>query len=451
MSYSYDANIREIEKYNLEKRKEELREIHRQEREMKAKQIGGITDSELIYYNITMKNNNTGYNKNGTADGNDTAIIVDFNEARSQPYINCASDYYMSVIRFNIDTPEIPILIVQPYQKWTQINKLVYQIAIQTGGTDYKVGGVIWKRNIDWVPEDSSAVAPVGSVPVNYTDYPYYYCYTPEYFINLVNKTIALLFTDAGLTQKPPFISIVDGYLYWSIDHATVAIARGLYLNTSLYNLFSQFQAIRLPEPFIPASNVDTYGLNYFLVFSDDNSGYYDYKVYTNLTTTPITSPYTASSGTSQCSPFATWNPVDSIIFTTSLLPVVPELVAAPAIYGQPYSDPYVSVQKPEIIVDPITFNTTLVYPQSHPNNSDVLSVLTDYAADIKGYNNPYAAAIYYEPISEFKLTDLYDEKPINQLQISVYWKDKFGLKHPMKLCSGGTASIKIMFRKKEV
>jgi hypothetical protein len=38
----------------------------------------------------------------------------------------------------------------------------------------------------------------------------------------------------------------------------------------------------------------------------------------------------------------------------------------------------------------------------------------------------------------------------LNRVDIIVYWKDKFGNIHPFELSPGNSASVKLMFRRKD-
>ena len=184
---------------------------------MKAKQVGGITDSDMIYYNILIKNNNTGFDSSGNPNAQNGAINVVFNEARSQPYLSCAAEYYMSVVRFSIDTPSLPVFIAEPYQLYTDPNLLIYSVSIvntrvppsPTPPVGFKQVTTI-TTNIVWTPEDLSAPVP-PTAPTNYTNYPYYYCYSFAYFINLVNNALASAYRSAvdavpgSVYIAPPF------------------------------------------------------------------------------------------------------------------------------------------------------------------------------------------------------------------------------------------------------
>ena len=52
-------------------------------------------------------------------------------------------------------------------------------------------------------------------------------------------------------------------------------------------------------------------------------------------------------------------------------------------------------------------------------------------------------------PTSEFRLIDLLGNGNLQQLTIAVYWRDKYGVLHPMTLSAGCSADILVLLRKK--
>ena len=70
---------------------------------------------------------------------------------------------------------------------------------------------------------------------------------------------------------------------------------------------------------------------------------------------------------------------------------------------------------------------------------------ITDFAssnADYRGYIN-------YTPSGEYRLIDLQGNDPIKNITFQTYFKDRLGVSRPLVLLSGGSCSIKMMFRKK--
>jgi hypothetical protein len=423
----------------MDRRRELIRE--------KAKHIGGNTDADTLYYNILVTNNNTGYDASGNTIVTKQDIPLVFNEARVQPYINCASEYFMSVMRFSLDSQNLPLFIAEPIAGLPS-NAVgiytIYAVTIISAGVEYK-------SNVWWTPQNKITQAPVTAD--NYTSNPWWYCYSYEYFINLINNAFAQCVLDGApgpapfLTYQNGIISIVGSKALYKTDIDGMSVASEVYMNTSLYNLFCSLPAIKKVEPVTNVAN--GFNENYQLLFVENPSGLTTIQVATDLTNPAVT--YTAIKSSCDFSPLATWNPIQSIVFTTSLLPVVPELNAKPAIYGSSnniYTTTLVpngQQKNPDGSVTSLYTNSTYLNNQ----NAEVRTILFEFVAPATLNGIEYRPVINYAPVAEYRLVDLYDDKPINQLEISGFWKDRYGNLIPYLLPAGATASIKIMFRKK--
>jgi hypothetical protein len=143
----------------------------------------------------------------------------------------------------------------------------------------------------------------------------------------------------------------------------------------------------------------------------------------TNFSSVPPSGNRRVVSSITEYPPFPMWNPVDTIVFTTSHLHIVPELIAANA-------------------------TTTSQNTNSQKSNAESYYILADYAAPLYT-GKEYKPNITYQPSAEYKLSDVYGNNPVYQLKMNVYWKDKYGSLHRFLLESGGTASLKLLFRKK--
>jgi len=386
------------------------------------KNVAGVQKASDLYYNILIKNNNTGYDKDGNPIPIETSTALVFDEMRSQPYLSKPSDYFMSIVSFQMDSQSLPIFIAEPVAGAVDVNETLYFYTIFDENNN-----MLLHKRIVWVPQDLSVPKPPSPVPADYTRYPYYFCYDYEYFTNLINTQLVTDFQDAGITQKPPFlvykdknISLIgDASVYTTDTKGTVINSGGLkiFFNTEFYYLFSSLPAIKYSEPLNSVLNA-----NYQLLFVQNPSGLNTIEVNTDLLTSPPSSPYTAIESKCEYPPFSFWNPIDSIIFTTTHLYVVPELISANSPYG--------------------------LSGGLQVSNANQFYILMDYVTPLfRG--NDYQPNIIYEPQAEYRLSDLYGNTEISQLQISVFWKDKWGVLHTFTLESGGTASLKILFRKK--
>jgi len=374
--------------------------------------VGGLApDANELYYNILIKNNAVVPPNLNTSSL--PGIPVSFQETRSNPYIQNPSDYYMSVISFECDTQSTPTFVCDAVVGSNNINDTIYFVSMEDSL------GNVQTINVTWQPENNTIAQPPIPVPNNYSSYPYYYAYSYSWFINLVNNTLSTAYSAIGGTTYAPFIQLKDGIVSIIASEAEFgsnSTVYYLYFNTALYELFSSFTYNYI----VDTGNL---GINYQVIFSPTPSGSNVIQVPSVLSTVPPSSPYQAIENVADYSPLPYWNPVDSIVFTTQQLYVVPELIAKPTLYGNNTSQ-YLGV------------------------NANISYILADYAGPLIS-GTEYKPRISYVPIAEFRLVDLYSIEPIRALQIDVFWKDTFGVLHPLLLLTGGSAYIKIMFRKK--
>jgi len=120
------------------------------------------------------------------------------------------------------------------------------------------------------------------------------------------------------------------------------------------------------------------------------------------------------------------FSPITSIVFSTLTLPVLPSNVARPVVINGDGS----------LTVSGI--------------NNNISAMLTDFRSD----GSPYAfnGVLSYLPQSEYRMIDLNNSSSerLNNIDISIYWKDSYGNLHPMYLNAGCHCDIKLLFRKKK-
>jgi hypothetical protein len=124
------------------------------------------------------------------------------------------------------------------------------------------------------------------------------------------------------------------------------------------------------------------------------------------------------------------WSPVQSIVFSTSLLPVQNSLLSKPVIFN--------------------FWNGLVSKPVGGNSNNNVTApVLTDF--ELQGATGTSSQVrITYTPTAEYRMLDLRGTTPVNAVEVSVFWKDKFSNLHRFQLAAGCVASIKILFRRKD-
>jgi len=349
-----------------------------------------------------------------------------YNQTRNSPVISNPEDYYLSIIRFTLDTPTLPIFLPEIQPNQSNVNLTIYSVSLSW--TDLISGTTFSQLEyIIYAPQDLSATVPqppsqtTTGLQDNSTGY--YYIYTFQYWIYLINQTfqncfdnLAIQVAAAGLvlpTNNAPIMTFdtttliailncdVLGYNYNSTDFIKI------YMNPALFQLFSSF-------PFIIESFNQTNNNLNVLIQTNTFGGANEIQF------PPITPTYTAIQVIQEYSTTALWSPITSIVFCSNTLPIVPTNISAPAVY-----------------VDGTLFN--------NGNNSMVEQIITDFVSD----NGFYKPNIVYNPTAQYRLISLTGNRPIYNVDISVFWKDRIGALVPLKLGSGTTATIKILFTKK--
>jgi len=433
-------------------------------------EIGGAIDADHTYLNISINNDNVDTQR---------SVPLVFNETRSVPIVVNPSEHFMSVIRFSLDTVSLPVLFVQPRigAPNRASENTVYSITVTTSTGATRTQYVTW-----------TGVGGTGPITSSDLSNPLFNCYSYEKFLVAVNSTLNALVNQLGITLEPAlfydaktnlitltaplahFRTDIDGNNIPFYDQTpyppsptppqpplpppvpTPRVSASIFFNEPLYNLFSSLASV-----FVGGS------LGYKMVF-------YTGSNIPNLSLvplSPVAPPYYATNiqpyilnvydnaaqanndfikNTQEYPSIALWTPVKSIIFKTVLLTNIAELQGAPKIFGYPVNNAIVPAPNNN---PPSPFFPYFGTPTNYnPPNADVLNILVEHSVKLTS-GTEYKPYVFYEPTGEYRLTDLIGEMPINQLDISVYYKDDFGALIPLYLPVGCSAGIKILFRKK--
>ena len=293
----------------------------------------------------------------------------------------------------------------------------------------------------NWNPANAQALS-LEEITSNY-----YWVYNYEVFINMINQSLTNAFWgvngsiyatngnakpwasasgSTASTYQPPSISWNQSNLTAIITGDNAIFSQSVSTTTPAYLYFNQpFSTLLDAFPYqYPNVSPDSPKWSYIVFNTNAGAGLYVVSNYSSLGV--ITPAYTAIQVYQDHQTASLMNPVQSIVFTSTLLPVVMENVGAPSILNGSSSNL-------------ITIGST----------ANIFPVVTDFIVPFSATNS-YVPDISYVPSGEYRLVDLYGESPCNQVDIQVYWKDSYGLLHPFLLGSGCSGSLKLMFRRKD-
>ena len=337
----------------------------------------------------------------------------------------CPEKYFISIIRFNLNT-KLPVFVPQlnytyrtstPYTPFDP-NLTNYLIAIQP---DLTVN-TVYARWVEFTPQTLAPPPTVYNFSANYMQYYYIYSYT--YFLTQINLVLKNLWNDAGLNTGPPAGNYPQVYLDTSTFNLSIQYPAGHY---QLYNqdiaIFFNNQIMNLFAS-LPTQQVNLTGYTYIVNPTGQPAPQNDLWNKLDFTTSQAVGPNAQLSITTETTPLSNWNPVSSIVFTTTTMPVVPTNISPPKIYGSSASLQDISA------------------------SNGISTEVTDFIINI-GPNSTYNSCVEYIPSGPYRLLDMYGNSPLNNIDLVVWWKDKYSNLYPLLIPSGGSCNIKLMFRKK--
>ena len=371
--------------------------------------------AEKIYYDVNVVNLDNSENRRPTR-----AV---FNQSRSTPFLQDPSKYYLSIIRWTLDSSTLPIFVPEMSPKAgdgvVDPNTTAYSVTMS-------YNGFIIRSPMLFIPQDKSAEVPPppASQPngIQQNNGGYYNIYSTSYVIYLVNNCLKECFDklviesgDTLPTDHPPFLTFdvqtkiavmnvpLDGF---GIN--TVGGPIELYFNTLMAGLFSSF-------PY-EINYISSFGRNFkFLV---DTLGISTIAAYPPQA--PSAEQYDVIQIFQENSTVESWNPVSSLAVMSNTLGVVQNIEG-----------------KPTIFYENVILNGT-------GNNSVSSNLISDFVAD------NYRPSIIYVPSAEYRRIQLTGNSPLSNLDISLFWKDKIGNFNPFILPPGGSATMKLLFELKQ-
>lgn len=359
------------------------------------------------YYNVAMANNESGYDY----------TYAKYKDNFNQMILRDPSKYYLCVLRFQIPTADIPILIPE-IQSWTPTNPntnvdlTVYSVTLTWTNPlttlKYSSGEtfVIFVTN---VPNSTPRpISPTNPNPMlNPSDY--YFIYNYRAFIDMVNTAFATAYNNLVLAagaipgfpaSTPPFIT---------------------------FNPTTKLMSFHCPPEFLDTpsgtGNIQMF-MNYklFTFFDGVEFIFLDYQSNEGVRIKVLSYNGTNFDGThyimaQQFDSLAVWNVFKSIQIVSSFLPVENEIVPVPSSQ------------------DKGTYNT--------------ISVVKDFVPFYEE-GPEFRSFINFRYNGAYELIDMNSNYPITTVDISVYWIDRYGNRYLVSIPYNQVLSIKFAFIKKD-
>ena len=373
-----------------------------------------------VYYDASIINNDQS--------GTKPPPRLNFQDIRSTPVLSSPELYELSVVRFNLQTANsLPIWIpmIQLDSPYENPNLTTYSLTMT-----YTINGEINSSGqvfVEYIPTNLNQKLP-SIKSLEDTHIPYYYVYSFNTIVTMLNNCLneafqrlsnATGFNGINLpTQNRPYFEWDNNAQKFILSADVIGFDNkiqnhiSIHCNTALYTLISSFQAF----------------YNGYDVFDSQNYTFNLSKDPRGLNTYRINSTYSVIQLFQEYSTGALFTPISSIVFSTSLIPVLPSNTAKPSV---------------------VDGDGSLI---STGNNNNISSMITDFEVqENSGYG--FSGVLSYTPTAEYRMIDLNNSssEKLNNIDITVFWKDQYSNLHPLYLQPGCKCDLKILFRKKKL
>jgi len=379
-----------------------------------------------------------------------------YNQTKSSNIINDCSEYHCSVVRFQMDSI-LPVIIPNmeteqntggiptPYQdRTTYVMNMGYGVDIDhltlvngTVGTSAEGEFVLFQPdnlNTTLFPNYFiPTILPISQIDV--INNPYFWISSIKAFLNMLNKALLKLFLRAKVLLYPTQLAKATApeFIWNTATQKIDLIVSKEFLSSNITPPENSFY-ISVNAPLQALLNTFSFTVSsQYRVnnFRDGVPFFFNLIANSGISTitVPINTPPTPADGTllyrfeSEASSVPSWSPVSSIVFSSYTIPVNSSEAGVPEFLGK---SPYGS---------------------NSANN--IVNELTDFEIQQTIGTELSNSILYYSPPGEYRLFSLNSNQSINKINIQVNWLSKYGSYVPFYLNYNGSASLKLMFRKK--
>jgi hypothetical protein len=439
-----------------------------------------------VYYNLDVANEQVG-------DLGVPPNKLTFTQVRSSNLLDTPSDYFMSIVRFSLDTAgSLPIFIPQidtqqvgpgaPNTLWP--NKTIYNITLSyqdpVGPGTVPITatepviyiphrsklGVQQNQQLrppTFIPANPSVIFGPGAMTLEQATSEYYWCQSWGSWISMLNETLARCYSKLFILAGSPASMDINNPPFFRWDDATCkasfvapyalfnqgGTAAGTYVASPPYNFPDAYDAASADYNAQTPALISNATINLFfnaplhILFSSFEWVFNSYtsaigeafmlRVYNKMGQN-----YAAKVAAGIPAPKQDW---DALIMeqeygTGPIMCPISRIVFLASL---------IPVLPSNIGVPKIFSNSVAYQPQQ---NNNISNEITDLIVNlVRG--DEYLPNVIYEPVAEYRLLDLQGNTPSTAIQIQVQWVDIYGFYHDFYLQNGCGANLKIMFRKK--
>jgi hypothetical protein len=416
-----------------------------------------LQDPDIVYYSGLLINDSA-------PSASQIDPIVRFTETRDKPLVSDASKYHFSIIRFNLngsgkDLPIfIPTIATGANNPTKDVNLTIYKVSL-TCSVKYLINGTLRTSPvftettaIQYRPETLdprlAPVPPSSTVDEGQDIAPnrYYWVYTYANWVDQINATLGKCLGGIQAQFKTWYQAFpsagVAPTLITSPPKVTYNPANGLFsIYADTYGFGGESRQSQYIDPNADESFELYFNAPMFMLLANFENEYYgDVDLTNKIVTGNVSDLYQniISIGSPLDKSFwvmtqdyestsSLWSPVDSIVFSSGLLPIVVENTS-----------------------DPIRTNSNNLGTTQTSKGFD--PVITDVALEQMSASS-YRGFFQYVPTGEYRLSSMLRSKtPIVTFDVTCFWKSRLnGKLYPLQMPVGSSASIKIMLRRRGI
>jgi hypothetical protein len=375
-------------------------------------------ENDNVYLNVVFDHYPEAvYNTNpAIAPTGEQPTIAKYTVDKTLPILDKASDYYVSVIRFAIPLASIPIFIMPIIPNQSNPNLTPLIIGINYNGVQTPVQVQFYS--------DENSTPPIQNQPTQVITF-YYYIYTYQSLINMLNIALSTAFISSGMAAAFPGVS-APFFIYNPVTQLISLIVNSIFTEITS-------PATSLPVIFINESSLTYLGsFQYYHVGYNQPNGYDYIFVLSNLY------PYNPSNPP----------PTQQVIPNASML--YPAAGPGYYIYTENYStiEYWFSLRKIVLTSNTIPIPNEFVPGQFNNNVAAGMPILTDFVPALQ-YAGESRAIAFYNPSAQYRLIDLINDNPLYKIDISLLWQDVQGNLYPIEIPLYQQASVKLGFFRK--